>query len=293
MEWAWASGLGRRNVAEGGWRGGREESGTGPKSVLPPVEASQRVVSTVLVCYTARRLGYPAEERKEEKKNKPKLYRKETLLPLFCRPELLLPGPWALSEAKLRHRGILGPTLLDPVVRCTQSSVGPSGGSRFFSPSLRAQPGFPLFQIFAGQPSYPHPPTSRSSSLELRCVLLRQTGPRRGGKCTLSRTLLTRSLLQTRYFALSSFFFFSFSLSKRKFWICFRWKKKKTDWSDLEQFRFFSTKKVFFPRPSEDLTDFLRTRIYCALRTPCRIYFVRPCIFVRFTQTFSTAAVCI
>ena len=82
---------------------------------------------------------------------------------------------------------------------------------------LRAQPGFPLFQIFAGQPSYPHPPTSRSSSLELRCVLLRQTGPRRGGKCTLSRTLLTRSRLQTRYFALSSFFFFSFSLSKRKF----------------------------------------------------------------------------
>ena len=233
-------------MAEGGWRGGREESGTGPKSVLPPVEASQRVVSTVLVCYTARRLGYPAEERKEEKKNKPKLYRKETLLPLFCRPELLLPGPWALSEAKLRHRGILGPTLLDPVVRCTQSSVGPSGGSRFFSPSLRAQPGFPLFQIFAGQPSYPHPPTSRSSSLELRCVLLRQTGPRRGGKCTLSRTLLTRSRLQTRYFALTSFFFFHFLSLKENSEFVFVGRKKKLTEVIWNNFDFSLQKKFFF-----------------------------------------------
>ena len=190
----------------------------GPKVRPPPRrgESACSIYGLGVLHSAPTRLSSRRKKRKKKKK-KPKLYRKETLLPLFCRPELLLPGPWALSEAKLRHRGILGPTLLDPVVRCTQSSVGPSGGSRFFSPSLRAQPGFPLFQIFAGQPSYPHPPTSRSSSLELRCVLLRQTGPRRGGKCTLSRTLLTRSRLQTRYFALTSFFFFSFSLSKRKF----------------------------------------------------------------------------
>ena len=94
MEWAWASGLGRRNVAEGGWRGGREESGTGPKSVLPPVEASQRVVSTVLVCYTARRLGYPAEERKERKKKKsPSCIGRRPSSPFFVDRSSSCPAP--------------------------------------------------------------------------------------------------------------------------------------------------------------------------------------------------------